>query len=237
MVGAVGVIGALALAATLASVGGWMGPVNVALILAIFVAGIAAGGGRVAGAATGVAAAIAYNFFSTEPVHSLRVDHPRDIVTVGLLAVVGVVVGELGRRNLRSRWVASRSDIGLGRVVRVAELARNGTDPDTLVQEVEQAIRVELRLAEVRFEMGGLAGEDRTLIDGHGRLVESVHHFEGEGFSLPLEGADLAVTYRGRDFGRMVLRPQRAIGLPAEQIRCAVAITDQLGAALASMVP
>lgn len=236
VLGAAGVIAALITAGLMTALGGGFGQANVALVLALLVSGVAAGGGRLAGAVTGVAAAVAYNFFQTEPVHSLRIEHPRDVVTVALLAIVGVVVGELGRRNQRSRMVANRSNQGLGRVAHVAELARNGTDADTLVREVEEAIRRELHLAEVRFEMGGVAGEQHALIDGRGRIVESVHRFDGEGFSLPADGADLAVNYRGRDFGRLVLRPARPVGLPAEQLRCAVAIADQLAAALASMV-
>ena len=232
----IGVGGALALAGLL-GVAGSLGQVNVALALALFVAAIAAFGGRLAGATTGVTAAIAYNFFHTQPTHSLRIDHPRDVLTVALLAVVGIVVGEVARQRQRSQWVASRSDIGLNRVVRVAELAASGTDPEQLTAAVEQEIRLELRLAEVRFELGGTAGEDRPVLDHGGCIVEPVHTFFDEGFALPLSGVDLAVSYRGREFGRLVLVPQRPMGLPAEQLRCAVAIADQLAAALATMVP
>jgi hypothetical protein len=214
-----------------------LGQVNVALLLAIVVAAVAAGGGRFAGAVSGGTAAVAYNFFQTEPVHSLRMDHGRDVVTVLLLAVVGVSVGELSRRMRRSDWVASRSDVGLGRVVRVAELACSGADSETLVAAVEEEIRRELRLASVRFELGGTAGEERPLLDHRGVIVEPVHLFFDDGFALPTGGVDLLVAYRGREFGRLVLTPQRPIGLPAEQLRCAVAIADQLAAALATMVP
>ena len=234
---AVGVIAVIGLGGLLATVDKGLGQVNVALILAIVVAAAAAGGGRMAGAASGAAAAVSYNFFHTEPRHSLRMDHPRDMVTVVLLAVIGVVVGELSRQRHRSRWVADRSDIGLNRVVRVSELARNGTDSETLVAAVEEEIRRELRLAEVRFELGGVAGQDRPLLDQRGIIVEPVHLFLDEGFAIPASGVDLGVSYRGREFGRLVLRPQRPIGLPAEQLRCAVAIADQLAAALAAMVP
>lgn len=234
---AVGVVSALATAGLLATVSHGLGQVNVALILAVLVAGIAANGGRIAGAATGVAAALAYNFFHTEPLHSLRIDHPRDILTVALLAVVGLVVGELSRRHHRSKWVASRSDIGLNRVVRMAELARAGTDADTLTAAVEEEIRRELRLAEVRFEMGGVPGEHRAVLGHDGHVVESQLLFLDGEFALPVDGVDLGVSYRGREFGRMVLRPQRAMGIAPEQRRCAVAIADQLAAALATMVP
>src|SRR4051794_32581696 len=108
---AVGVSSVMATAGLLASVAGGISQVNVALVLAILVPAAAAAGGRMAGASTGVAAALAYNFFHTEPRHSLRIDHPRDVLTVVLLAVIGLVVGELARRHHRSRWVATRTDI------------------------------------------------------------------------------------------------------------------------------
>jgi len=234
---AVGVIGVIATAGLLSAVAGGITQVNVALILAILVAAAAAAGGRIAGAATGVAAALAYNFFHTAPRHSLRMDHPRDIVTVALLAVIGLVVGELSRKHHRSRWVATRSDIGLNRVVRVAELARSGADAETLIAAVEEEIRRELRLGEVRFELGGAAGETRAILDQRGTILEPVHLALDDGFAIPAAGVDLTVTYRGRDFGRLALIPSHTVGLPSEQVRCAVAIADQLAAALATMVP
>jgi len=232
----IGVIAVIGCAGLLATVDGHLGQVNVALILAIVVAAAAAGGGRLAGATTGLTAALAYNFFHTQPTHSLRIDHPRDVITVVLLATIGVVVGELSRQRSRSLWIAKRSSLGLKRVVHVAQLAADGADSETLIAAVESEIRLELRLAEARFEMGGVAGEDRPIIDERGVIVQPLRLFLDEGFALPAEGADIAVAYRGRDFGRLVLRPQRPMGIPGDQLRCAVAIADQLAAALASMV-
>ncbi|MCU1355941.1 MAG: histidine kinase [Acidimicrobiales bacterium] len=235
---AVGVLAALALAGMLASAAGDLGQVNVALLLVLLVAAIGAAGGRTPGAATGAVAACSYTFFHTEPVHSLRIEHPQDALTVALLALVGLVVGELARRWRESQRDATRSDTGLSRVFRVAELAASGVDIDTLVSAVEQEIRLELQLAEVRFDLGGLAGEDRAVLAHDGAVDEPVHVFLGDDFALPPAGVDLAVVYRGRDFGRLVLRPGLPVGVAPEQRRCAVALADQLGAALATtMVP
>jgi len=232
----IGVIAVIACAGLLSTIDGHLGQVNVALILAIVVAAAAAGGGRLAGATTGLTAAISYNFFHTEPTHSLRIDHARDVITVVLLATIGVVVGELSRQRYRSLWIAKRSSLGLNRVLRVAQLAAEGADSETLIAATENEIRLELRLAEARFELGGVAGEERPIIDDRGVIHAPLRLFLDEGFALPAEGADLPVSYRGRDFGRLVLRPQHPVGIPGEQLRCAVAIADQLAAAMATMV-
>ena len=44
----------------------------------------------------GVAAALAYNFFFTTPVHTLRMDRVTDVVTVGVLLIVALVLMVLG---------------------------------------------------------------------------------------------------------------------------------------------
>jgi two-component system sensor histidine kinase KdpD len=43
----------------------------------------------------GIAAALAYNFFFTEPIHTLRIDRVTDIVTVTVLFIVAVVTSRL----------------------------------------------------------------------------------------------------------------------------------------------
>jgi hypothetical protein len=197
----------------------------------------AVAGGRTAGIATGAVAALSYNFFHTEPRHSLRITDARDVLTVVLLALVGLVVGELAQRWRASRSDADRSDSGLSRVVRVAQLAAAGADVDTLVANVEREIRLELQLAEVRFDLGGRAGEDRPILRPDGEIEDSVHVYVDGGFALPPTGVDLEVTYRGREFGRLVLRPGRLTAVTPEQRRGAIAMASQLAAALATAVP
>lgn len=47
------------------------------------------------GVVAGIAAALAYNFFFTEPVHTFRIDRGADVVTVVVLLIVALVTGRL----------------------------------------------------------------------------------------------------------------------------------------------
>ncbi|MCU1452922.1 MAG: Osmosensitive channel histidine kinaselike protein [Acidimicrobiales bacterium] len=230
-----GALAAIAAAGLLVALRDAIGTTNVALTLAVLVASVAAAGGRLPGAATGVAAAVSYNFFQTQPYRSLRISDRKDVLTVVLLAVVGLVVGELSRRWERSRWDASRSRVGLDRVVRVAELASAGSGMDELIHAVEAEVRQELHLGKARFELGRPAGEVRPVLDHHGVVQTPVRAYVDGEFALPDEGVDLAVTYRDHAFGRLVLSPHRHVGVSLPQRRCAVALADQLGAALAAV--
>lgn len=55
-----------------------------------------------AGLLAAIAGAVAYNFFFTEPVHTLWISDPGDLVTVGVLLAVALVTGRLAAR-LRAR--------------------------------------------------------------------------------------------------------------------------------------
>src|SRR3954468_11922920 len=96
-----GPIAALAAAGLLSRFRDDVGSTNVALVLAgiVVLAGLA---GRTAGIVTALTAAVSFNFFHTAPLHSLRISGGRDIVTVVLLAALGLFVAEIGawrRRN------------------------------------------------------------------------------------------------------------------------------------------
>ena len=85
-----------------------IGNTNVALILVVFVVAAAVFGGRLAGFTAAAVAAISFNFFHTQPYLTLRIKEGQDIVTVLLLLVVGLVVGELALLRQRTRHVGVR---------------------------------------------------------------------------------------------------------------------------------
>src|SRR5260221_7843146 len=73
---------------------GWgTAPVN--MIFLPRVLGAAALWGLGPGVVAGVTSALAYNFFFTAPVHTLRIDRVSDIVTVTVLLIVALVTGRL----------------------------------------------------------------------------------------------------------------------------------------------
>src|SRR4051794_41920850 len=68
-------------------------PVDMVYLPAVL--GAAALWGLWPGVIAGVTSALAYNFFFTAPVHTLRIDRVADIVTVSVLLIVALVTGRL----------------------------------------------------------------------------------------------------------------------------------------------
>jgi len=234
LVAAFGAITALLLAGLLVLVRSEIGATNVALLLGLVVAAAALSGGRTAGVVTGVVAAVSYNFFHTVPYRSLRIGDAKDVLTVAILAVAGVALGELSRRWDQTRVEADRSRGGIDRVVRVAEMAAEGVPPAQIEVQVEHELVELLSLDNARFEPGAHAGEIRAVLDHRGVVGERNRVFVDGEFTLPRDGADLAVTYGGHELGRLVLMPgDRLAGVSLAQRRCAVALADQLACSLA----
>ena len=90
---------ALALVAASTLVGLWIAPrwgtapVDMLYLPAVLAAAALWGLGP--GLASGVSAALAYNFFFTEPVHTFRMDRVADAVTVAVLLIVALVTSRL----------------------------------------------------------------------------------------------------------------------------------------------
>jgi hypothetical protein len=59
-----------------------------------------------------------------------------------------------------------------------------------------------------------------------------VHRLVGGEFALPTEGVELVVVGGGRQLGRFVLTPRPDVGVSLDRRVVAVALADQLGAAL-----
>src|SRR3954453_23338008 len=91
--------GAVAMVAVSTLVGLWIAPrwgtAPVDMIYLPAVLAAAALWGLGPALAGGVAAALAYNFFFTEPVHTFRMNQVTDIVTVIVLLVVALVTSQL----------------------------------------------------------------------------------------------------------------------------------------------
>lgn len=92
-------VGAIAMVAVSTLLGIWIAPrwgtAPVDMIYLPAVLAAAALWGLGPGAVAGVAAAVAYNFFFTEPVHTLRMNRLTDVVTVLVLLIVALVTSKL----------------------------------------------------------------------------------------------------------------------------------------------
>jgi hypothetical protein len=220
-------------AALLVSVRGHVLNANIALILVLVVVLAAVGGGRSAGAMAAASAALSFNFFHTEPYLTLKIDSADDVETTLLLLAVGFAVGQLAtyrRHPLRSGAIAADEIRRIHRVAAFADPGRH-TAAD-MIMAAQGELSELLGLQSCRFEASPFAGPlprmERT-------GVVPVMDYRGPdvGFALPAGGTELPVQGRGHVLGRFVLVPRPDATVTLEQRVVAVAIADQVGAALA----
>ena len=223
----------IAVAAVLVGVRGRIQNANVALILVVVVVATAAIGGRLAGATSAVVSALSFNFFHTQPYLRLTIDSADDVETTVLLLVVGLLVGHITARAMRARASAAGSSLEIRRIHRVAERAARGEEAAEVLEAAQAELIELLTLQSCRFEAQPFLTALPRLERG-GQLDQRVWRYRDEGFELSAEGVELPVYGRGQQLGRFVLEPTAGVGVSLEQRVVAVAIADQVGAALAA---
>ncbi len=230
---ALGALAAVAVAGLLVPLRSTIGNTNVALVLVLVIVAAASFGGRAAGVTTSVVAALAFNFFHTQPYYSLRISDRFDIITTILLAVVGLAVGEIAVLSHRHEVVADEHATGARHLERVAGLVASGASESDVWDAVRAGLVAELGLASCRFDPGvGLTHLPR--IERDGRLLEGERYFTGGGFALPTEGVEILVERQGRTLGRLVLEPEGRRPVSRDQRRVGVALADQLAVVLST---
>jgi hypothetical protein len=230
--GAVGSLGALFVAAALVGVRGEIQNANVALVLVLFVLLGAVTGGRTAAVTSAFVAAIAFDFFHTKPYGSLKISDGNDVLTTLLLLAVGLAVGEIAIRSQRMHAQRDDEQRQLRRMHRIASLAAGGEGVDDLLLAVTAELIETLELRNCWFErppfLAGLPRLERT-----GVVEAREHRYANGEFELPREGAVLPVVGSGTTLGRFVLIPTPGVGVSKDRRLSAIALADQVGAALA----
>ena len=229
---AIGAIGPIVVAGALVGIRDSIANADVALLLVLVVVLAAVTGGWQAGAVGAGVAAISFDFFHTKPYLSLTIDSRDDAVTAAVLLLVGISVGLLAGRARDARAAARSSSSEIDRIHRVAELAAHGASGEDVLLSAQNELRDLLDLQQCRFEAPPTL---RTLatVERNGTVTgTTVHHFSRGELELPREGAELPVLARGQQIGRFVLEPNPGAGVSLEARMVAVAIADQVGAAL-----
>jgi hypothetical protein len=233
---AVGGLAPIAVAVFLVPVRDDIDNANLALILVLVVVVVASLGGRRAGAVAAVTSTLAFDFFLTRPFLSARVQSADDIETLLILLAVGLLVGELASRARHARRDQEEAARAVQRVHRVADA-------------VAQAEPLPAVLASVRAELTELFGLwDCWLelppflwviprMDRGGTVEGGDHEWRSSGFVLPRDGVELPVVARGHEVARLVLLAGPDTPASLDQRVVAVALADQLGAAMAVAAP
>lgn len=234
------VLGPLLAAAVLLPFRSEITSANVALIFVVCVLAGAIGHGRAGAIVAALGSALWFDFFFTRPYGSLTINRIDDIVTTCLLVVVGLIAGELVVRARHSERIADAARRDAAKLRNISELAAGGEPAGALIQLVGRELVDLLRLRGARWERPPYTSELPVL--RHGRVLVSSNQSGGPERLLHAPGNQIALPVwgEGRELGRFVLvAPFDAVGVsfdPKDR-EDAVALADQLGAALAPAWP
>jgi hypothetical protein len=228
---AIAALGPIAVASALLPLRGDLQTSNVALVLVLAVLIAATIGGRAGGAIAAVVAAVSFDFLFTRPYYSFSINNGDDVQTVVLLLAVGLAVGEIVARSRQSRAIAERRSREAEYLRHVAELGAGGESAGRLVMVVQNELTKILDLKSARFERPPFSTSLPQLRHRGVRLEAEPPDEAGlhDQLELPVRGA-------GQVLGRFVLTMSAdgtGLRMPAESRAFAVALADQLGAALA----
>jgi K+-sensing histidine kinase KdpD len=223
---------------------------NAALGLVLLIVAAASTGIRAAGLVAAVSSAASFDFFLTQPYNQFAITDPADIETAVLLVLVGIAVSEIALWGRRQQATASREQGYLDGVLTTAATVGAGRRSTTsLIDDVCAQIVEVLQLDGCRFDL-------RRIDTGNNATGSSD---TGTNSILATLNDDATMTYNGRpyDVHRHGLPTDSEIALPVqsgglvrgrflltaatrmvrptvEQLRVAVALANQVGAALSA---
>jgi K+-sensing histidine kinase KdpD len=206
-----------------------------ALVLVLLVVGPAATGDRLAGFVAALSSGVWFEFFLTQPYGRFTITDRNDIELTVLLVLVGVAVTEVALWGRRQEARASRRAgyldgvLGTSKIIAVPEAS-----PDALVDHVAHQIVKILDIDECRFVLGAGPGPEDASLDHDGYVNRRGSRVNVERDGLPTdEEIGLVVRQGGIVHGQFVLTAATRVARPSvEQLRVAVLLADQVGAAL-----
>lgn len=209
---------------------------DAALLLMLAVVGVAATGNRLAGVLAAMSAAVWFDFFLTRPYERFTITRSTDVETTVLILVIGVAVTELAVWGRRQHLAATRRSGYLAGLNAAAEAIGAGKSPAALIDQVCDQLTHLLGLSACRFEYGvaGLGKPARLAHNGSVTLGDRDHDVAHAG--LPAD-TELLVEAGGILQGRFRLTAQPGSRPGLESRLVAIALADQVGAALASNQP
>jgi K+-sensing histidine kinase KdpD len=211
---------------------------NAALGLVLLIVAAASTGIRVAGLVAALSSAAWFDFFLTEPYNQFPITDRADTETAVLLMLVGAAVTEVALWGRRQQAHASREQGYLDGVLSTAATVGAGrSSTNSLIDHVCEQIVDVLQIDRCRFDPG--SGPILSALNNDGTMTYNGHPFNVDRLGLPTDSEiALVVQSGGVVHGRFLLTAATQVVRPTlEQRRVAVALANQVGAALAASYP
>ncbi|HEY3556512.1 MAG TPA: DUF4118 domain-containing protein [Kribbella sp.] len=211
---------------------------NAALVLVVVIVAVAVFGIRLAGILAAVSSAVWFDFFLTVPYNSFTIDNSNDVEQAGLLLVIGVAVTQIAIWGRRQQANASRRRGYLDGVITTSRAVATGASADDLIEQVRAELTAVLGIDGAKFVASSKQIEaPRLNRDGSVTRGTSVLKVERDGLPTNAE-IELTVQHAGEPRGCFLLTAASRIARPdLEQRLVAVALADQVGAALTTQEP
>lgn len=211
---------------------------NAALVLVLLVVAAASTGIRPAGIVAALAAAAGFDYFLTEPYNTLNIADRADLETAVLLLLVGAAVSEIALWGRREQARASQEQGYLDGVLgTAATVAAGRSSIGELTDRVCAQITQILQIDSCRFDAGVRSG--LPILDPAGSLSRAGYTINVARQGLPTDtNIALMVQSGGAIHGHLLLTAATRVVRPSrQQLRVAVTLANQLGAALAANNP
>lgn len=207
---------------------------NAALGLVLLVVAAASSGIRLAGIVAALSSAAGFDYFLTEPYNTLNISDRADIETAVLLLLVGAAVTEVALWGRREQARASQEQGYLDGVLSTAATVAAGRSSSReLIDQVCRQIVEILQIDGCSFDPGTRSGlptlDPGGTVARHGRTINVARQ------GLPVDSKiALMVRSGGITYGHLLLTASTRVVRPSlEQLRVAVTLANQVGAALA----
>jgi K+-sensing histidine kinase KdpD len=211
---------------------------DAALAMILVVVAVAANGYRLAGVLAAISVAVWFDFFLTRPYETFSITRRTDIETTVLLLVIGVAVTEIAVWGRRQHLTASRRAGYLDGINSAAQAVAAGGSAAALTERVTSQLTRLLSLRSCRFQYGiaGIGRPARLRHDGSVTFGQRAWSVDTEGLPAGSD-TELLVESGGMFQGRFLMTPAPGGRPTLEQRLLAVALADQVGAALATSHP
>ena len=222
-----------AVAASLVVVRDWIPSTTIALIVAVTVVGLAGIADRPTAALVGLSGAAGFDLFQTRPYGSFAITRAADIETTVLLLATGLLVGEISARSHRHRSVAADSSRNVHRLHALAEMVARGDPVVEVVACAADEVVELLGLRSCAFDHSLAAGPG-PFVERSGAVTWGQIPWKLSTYGLPAKPISLTIENQGWPLGRFVLAAEPGRTVAVEDLLVAVALADQVGAAIAA---